>query len=144
MPAGRPFKYTDVDTLQAAIDDYFEKKCQDLITEDRVIPNPPTISGLALHLGFADRRSIYDYLERNDALSHTIKVATTRIEEFVEKQILSGGQNTGAIFWLKNKGWKDKQEQELSNPDGTLRPTVIELVTASGDKDDTEGAEGAD
>lgn len=134
MVAGRPMMYETVEELQSAIDEYFEVKCAPTIIgdSDKWQQNPPTVSGLALHLGFADRQSIYDYKEREE-FSCTIKRAITRIEEYAEKQILSGGQATGAIFWLKNKGWVDKVVNENTG-DQSLNITVRrEVVDAKGD-----------
>lgn len=119
--------YKTVEELQEAIDKYFDVKCAPTLIGDKLQPNPPTVSGLALHLGFSDRQSIYDYKEREE-FSCTIKKAITRIEEYAEKQILSGGQATGAIFWLKNKGWSDKQEVDHTSSDGSMKPTVVQLV----------------
>jgi hypothetical protein len=76
----------------------------------------PTITGLAYHLGFADRRSFYDY-ENNPEHSYTIKRARTYIESTYEEQ-LRGNNVTGAIFALKNFGWRDKQELEHTGADG--------------------------
>jgi len=43
------------------------------------------------------------------------------------------GASTLAIFGMKNMGgddWHEKQEVELSNPDGSLKPQVIRIVAA--------------
>ena len=99
--AGRPLKFKTVEELEAAVDLYFEKQKEFVL--------PPTVSGLALALGFEDRRSIYDYKDRPE-FSHTIKRAILRIEEYAETALLNGeGSATGAIFWMKNHGWIDKQ-----------------------------------
>lgn len=98
---GRPLKYKTAEELEAAVNQYFEKQMETLL--------PPTVAGLALWLGFDDRRSIYDYKER-PAFSHTIKKAILKIEQYAEQQILTEGSHSGAIFWLKNHGWKDKTE----------------------------------
>lgn len=117
-------KYRTDKELQKAIDDYFSK-CKDeplfdkdgkTLTDKNGNPiffqNPPTVAGLALHLGFEDRRSLYDYKE-NPKYSHTVKRAITRIEEYAESRLFYG-KATGAIFWLKNHGWKDQNETTLS------------------------------
>lgn len=71
-------------------------------------PEPATITGLAIYLGFESRQSIYDY-EKNGEFSYTIKRARLNVENSYEKQLL-GKASTGAIFALKNFGWTDKQE----------------------------------
>lgn len=111
-PGGRPPMYSSPEDMQAKIDDYFQN-CPDYrVAYDKMgnafkIPTI-TITGLALHLGFCNRQSMYDY-ENKPEFSDTIK----RARSFVEKEYemaLSQGNCTGAIFALKNFGWKDKTE----------------------------------
>lgn len=119
---GRPRKYNTAEELQAAIDIYFEEHTPEyevdsdgkVLTTKGGVPilkmNPPTISGLALHLGFCNRASLYEY-EREGEFSDTIKIARTRCENFVESYGMSGNIPPAiAIFALKNYGWKDTQE----------------------------------
>lgn len=114
----RPLKYKTAEELEAAIDSYFEQQLSTVL--------PPTVAGLALWLGFEDRRSLYDYKER-PSFSHTIKKAILRIEDYAEKQLLSGeGSSTGAIFWLKNHGWKDKTEVDHNLKDFSLFEDEVE------------------
>lgn len=114
----RLLKYKTVQELEAAIDEYFARRKETFV--------PPTVAGLALWLGFEDRQSIYDYKER-PAFSCTIKRAITRIEEYAELQLLSGeGSATGAIFWLKNHGWKDKTEVDTNIKDYSLFEEAVE------------------
>lgn len=43
------------------------------------------------------------------------------------------GSGTLAIFGMKNMGaedWREKQEVEHSNPDGSLKPQVVRIVAA--------------
>jgi hypothetical protein len=68
----------------------------------------PTVTGLALYLGFHSRQSIYDY-KANKNYTYIIKRAISLIEEHHEAR-MSGNNVIGSIFWLKNHGWKDKQE----------------------------------
>lgn len=105
MKTGRPLKYNTAEELDAAIDAYFAER-----TEDKL---PPTISGLALYLGFADRQSLYDYKGREE-FSCIIKKAITKIEDFAEGMLFSGLPATGAIFWLKNHKWTDKTVQDVN------------------------------
>lgn len=134
MPAGRPLKFVSLEEVQEKIDDYFKDRDEK--------GKPYTITGLALHLD-TTRDILIDYQNR-DEYSNAIKKAKQRVELAYEERLINKGRS-GDIFALKNFGWKDRQEQELSNPDGTLRPTVIELVSsASGDTDDTDDTEGAD
>lgn len=143
---GRPAKFNDVDELKKKIDEYFEKECVDTIVEingevlyDKfgnpiIKQHPPTISGLALFLGFVDRQSLYDYKNRK-AFSCLIKKAITRIESYAENQLLTKDRNTGAIFWLKNHGWIDKNINEHQGKDGK---DIKIIVSSEKDKQDIE------
>lgn len=99
---GRPRIYNTPEELEIAVNQYFdETDYQDI-----------TITGLAFFLGFESRQSFYDY-EKNDAFSYIIKRARLRVE--MQYELRLGNQSpTGAIFALKNMGWKDKQEVEQS------------------------------
>jgi hypothetical protein len=124
--AGRPKKYERVEDMEKAINEYFNQ-CD-------INKEPYTMTGLALSLGFLDRKSLIDYCDYTDeddvAFLHSIKRAKMICEQNVEKGLLSGKYNpTGAIFNLKNNyGWKDKQEIEQN---GEMNNTIT--VKFSGD-----------
>ena len=116
--SGRPPMYDNAEDLQEKILDYFANG----ITTKSVIvgkaPNNrvveievPTITGLVLHCGFADRSSFYKY-EEKDEFRHTIKKARTFIETHYE-EMLQTGNTIGALFALKNFGWTDRLETKL-------------------------------
>lgn len=115
---GRPRIAKTKEELQEKIDSYFIEKCQDItkIVDGKPVtkPQPPTISGLALHIGFVNRESLYNYMEEGHDYCYTVKKAVARIENYAEQQLFCG-QATGAIFWLKNRGWKDKQQVEFED-----------------------------
>lgn len=108
---GRPPKFDSAEKLQKKIEEYFEF-CPDtrkVKSGEILLDVPaPTVTGLALFLGFESRQSFYDY-EENDEFSYTIKRARTFIEKEYE-MMLHGGQCTGAIFALKNLGWSDRTD----------------------------------
>lgn len=106
---GRPPYFATVADLEAKIQDYFDS-CQPEMFGDQIIYNPPTVTGLALYLGFAQRKSLLDYKEREE-FCNTIKRAISCVENAYEQR-LSANNPTGAIFALKNMGWVDKQEVE--------------------------------
>ena len=123
MSVGRPPKYKTAIDLQEKIDQYFnsglKKRIVLLGREPNQVPIEipvPTITGLAYYLGFDSRQSFYDY-EQKEQFSYTIKRARLFIEQEYEEQ-LHHGNTTGAIFALKNMGWYDKVQQELSGRDG--------------------------
>lgn len=113
--AGRPPAFDTPELLQEKIDEYFREG----VTVKKVVigkaPNNytidvevPTISGLAYYIGFESRQSFYDY-EQKPEFTYTIKKVRLFIEQHYE-EMLQTGNTTGAIFALKNFGWKDKQE----------------------------------
>lgn len=129
---GRPRIYENAEEMQKAIDNYFEyikgQKGKPFVDDKGGIhttwdrwPEPATITGLALFLGFSDRQSLYDYQERQE-FSCIIKRARTLVECEYEKK-LSLQSPAGAIFALKNMGWKDKQETEHSGELGIKQIT---------------------
>ena len=97
---GRPRKYT-VFQAQKLIDVYF-RTCKDTKT-------PYTITGLALALD-TGRKYLCQWAEQDDGLGNAIKKAKTKVENYVETLLLSSKNAGGAIFWLKNFGWTDRQE----------------------------------
>jgi hypothetical protein len=100
-PGGRPQAFKTPEELQEKIDDYFRKH-----------PEKATITGLINHCGLINRASFYDY-EKRPEFSNTLKKARSRIEEGYENR-LHEHACTGAIFALKNFGWKDKQDINLN------------------------------
>jgi hypothetical protein len=141
-PEGRPPLYTDPAVLQAKIDEYFKtgvnvrKVLVGKGKEQKIVELPiPTITGLCLHCGFVSRQSFYDY-EKHPEFSDTIKRARMRIEQEYEEH-LQCGLGAGAIFALKNFGWKDKSEHELSGPDGQPLPSSSPVIIFT-DKEDQQ------
>jgi hypothetical protein len=101
----RPLKWDDPEAFDKAVDEYFKHFEEHLDMR-------PTWTGLAIWLGFESRQSLEDYKKR-EGFSYPIKKALLRIEYEYEKAIFSKNP-AGAIFALKNFGWKDKQEVEQS------------------------------
>jgi len=98
---GRPAKYKTPEELQKAVDSYFQNN-------DRI-----TLSGLALHLGFESRQTLYNYAERDEFLD-IIKKARMTVEASYEDRLIYESNATGVIFALKNMDWTDKQQTEHS------------------------------
>jgi hypothetical protein len=90
-------------------------------------PQPPTLSGLALHLGF-DSLLAFEAYEKNGRFAAIAKRARLQIESEYEK-MLHQQPATGAIFALKSLGWMEKQAakaDEFKPVDSTL---TIEIVS---------------
>lgn len=125
--------YTTPEELTDAVDEYFTyidgeysqtpkkdkngKKTGRFEEECVRDPEPPTVTGLALFLGFSSRQSLDDCAKLNKEYSDIIKRGKLRIEHGYEKR-LHGDKNTGAIFALKNMAWDDKVTQEMTGPGG--------------------------
>lgn len=121
---GRPRLYSTPEQLQKEIDKYFAEqvgvttigiaKDGTPITQIKA----PTISGLNYFLGFCERTSLDEYA-KDPAFYLTVKRAKLRIHQFAEQQLFENGKPTGAIFWLKNNGWRAEEtvSQEVTLKD---------------------------
>jgi len=121
-PEGRPPLFKTPEELESKVDEYFETGCRvrEVIVgpanrREKALLKVPTITGLTLFLGFSNRQSFYDY-EKRPEFSDSIKSARTRIEMEYEEQLACGAP-TGAIFALKQFGWKDSPliDQSVNN-----------------------------
>jgi len=101
----------------------FTEKVDLYIAECGDTDTPITWTGLALSLGFCSRQSIDEYLNY-DGFSDPVKRAKSLVESAYEKR-LAGNSPTGAIFALKNMGWKDKSEVDTN-----LKATIDEETMA--------------
>jgi hypothetical protein len=102
---GRPPKYDNPDELANKINEYFESLLNE---EGDDFEKRPTVSGLGLYLGFMSRSNFDEYAKKED-FKYIIKRAKYLVESSYEEMLLSKA-STGAIFALKNMGWKDKTE----------------------------------
>lgn len=130
MTVGRPLKFKTVEELEKAIQAYFDEVAQDFQKDANGIIHqaPLTITGLALALD-TSRKVLMEYEER-DEYSNTVKRAKTVVENYAEKRLF-GSNATGAIFALKNFGWKDKNEvdQRYVDKDGEdLHSKDLEII----------------
>ncbi len=125
-PTGRPRKYKSAAQMQVAIDSYF-KKCEGVPLLDknknpvlnkagypiRIDRRPPTVTGLALALGFNSRQALLNYQARSKSFNDALTRAKSRCEEYTESRLYDKEGSNGAQFSLRNnfKGWSDKPEQ---------------------------------
>ena len=98
--AGQPPFYKTPEELQIKFDEYLEH-C-------KTMKEGVTITGACLFMGFCSRQSFYDY-EKREKFSYTIKKIHLHIEHAYENRVIQP-YPTGAIFMLKNLGYKDTQE----------------------------------
>lgn len=115
-PMGKPRLFNSPEEMQVKIDEFFK-------TEKEL-----TITGLCLFLGMKSRQALINYEGYSKEYHDIIKVAKMRVEMYYEKK-LTQNNCTGSIFWLKNAGWKDKQDIEHSGDMG------INIISWKKDKD---------
>lgn len=110
---GRPAKYENAEQLNNKIIEYFESYINCNEENQPKLGHKPTITGLALYLGFESRQSFYDYIKKEE-FSYVLKKASLYVEMQYE-MLLESKAATGAIFALKNMGWVDRKEVENVN-----------------------------
>jgi hypothetical protein len=126
---GRPKLFKSAEEMQKKIDAYFESCKGEVLKdkEDNVIYNkwgipviindkPPTVTGLALALGFNSRTSLLNY-EAEKEFMNTITCAKARVEEYAESRLFDKDGANGAKFSLANnfKEWRERSEVESVN-----------------------------
>jgi hypothetical protein len=121
----RPLKYKTVAELQKAIDEYFEDcKGEPLLDEDGTAltdkhgnpiilgAKPPTVTGLALALGFNSRQALLNYQVKKQ-FHDTITRAKSRCEAYAEGRLFDRDGSKGAQFSLAhNFGWGQIRTQQ--------------------------------
>ena len=122
---GRPPVFKHKEDMQVLIDEYFarcegemllDEEGRPVVTDKGVIvyrlpPKPPTVTGLALALGFSGRQALLNYQSKKEFMD-TITRAKSRIEAYAEERLYDRDGVNGAKFTLINnfKGWAEKQE----------------------------------
>ncbi|MBL4676652.1 MAG: hypothetical protein JKY70_10690 [Mucilaginibacter sp.] len=74
-------------------------------------PDPPTLTGLALFLGFTSLQA-FEVYEQTGFYAAQLQMGRLMIEAEYEKR-LHYQSATGAIFALKTLGWKEQHEQTV-------------------------------
>lgn len=110
MAWGRPPIYENIDQMIPLL-----QKWEESIIAGEI----PTVTGLCLALEFT-KETLYQYRDKPE-FSDSIKRALLIVENGYEKALRESSP-AGSIFALKNMGWKDKTETEMS---GTLAVTPI-------------------
>lgn len=123
MPGGAPRKWRSVSAMQKAIDAYFEQcEGEPLIIDGEqqrdkygvpivINAKPPTVTGLALALGFTGRQALLDYQGRPE-FADTVTRAKARCEEYAERRLYDKDGANGAKFSLGcNFGWNSGSEK---------------------------------
>ena len=141
---GRPPKYKSKEEIEEKIEAYF-KKCEgEILKDDNGEPvlnkwgkpivincRPPTVTGLALALGFTTRTSLLNYQGKREFMD-TITRAKTMVEAYTEERLFDRDGTSGAQFSLRNnfKGWNEKQVTELDEEEQRARIEQMRARTA--------------
>lgn len=120
--AGRPPTYKSPADMQERVDAYFEA-CEGEMAEDPetggpmldkrgqvvyINRRPPTVTGLALALGFMSRQSLLDYEGKNSAYRAILATAKMRIQQYAEERLYDRDGCMGARFNLAhNFRWSE-------------------------------------
>lgn len=96
-PVGRPPKFSTAEELDDAVNAFFKS-----LRPRGKPPEPPTLSGLMLHLDFADYKVLHDY-EKKPKFSQVLKKARMRVLQAHERHLFATSC-TGSIFYLKCHG----------------------------------------
>ena len=144
-PVGRPPTYKCKEEIEGKIEAYF-KECEGEIlrnANDEPVLNkfgepvyinqkPPTVTGLALALGFSTRMALLSY-QGKEEFANTISRAKARVEEYAERRLYDRDGSNGAQFSLRNNfsGWNDRQKNKLDEQEQKARIQQIKAQTAA-------------
>lgn len=127
-PGGRPRKYDSPEQMQIAIDKYFDDCEGKFYCDKNDVPvldkwgneiwigrKPPTITGLALALGFNSRQSLLNYEDKAEFVD-TVMRGKSRVEAYAESRLFDKDGANGAKFSLANnfRNWNEKQSLDIT------------------------------
>ena len=107
---GRPRRIKTPAEFEVLANAYFDK-CDKL-------KEPYLMTGLALGMGLCSRVELFDYAGYEE-FEFVARQAIARVEMGYEKR-LQEGKPVGAIFALKNMGWRDERHVDNTSSDGSM------------------------
>lgn len=113
--------HTDPNALWALAQEYFDG-CD-------AHHEPYLVTGLALWLGFCSRQEFYDYATKA-GFESVIAACRAKVEANYEARLTSA-KPTGAIFGLKNMGWRDEKHVDMTSSDGSMTPKTLVVLDTS-------------
>lgn len=131
--------YTSVAEIEDKIEQYFENCKGYPLTDSKgkqifnkfgspifVDVHPPTVTGLALAIGFNSRQSLLNYQGKAEFMD-TITRAKARVEQYAEERLFDRDGSNGAQFSLRNnfKGW-DADKKNDDSGDGKI--TIVNNI----------------
>ena len=132
-------KYTSGEEIESKIEQYFEDCKGYPLTDEKgkqifnkfgspifIDVHPPTVTGLALALGFTSRQALLNY-QAKPAFVDTITRAKARVEQYAEERLFDRDGSNGAQFSLRNnfKGW-DADKKNDDSGDGKI--TIVNNI----------------
>lgn len=129
VTVGRKAKYNSAEEIQEKVDAYFAS-CEGYIFRDDegklvfdkygrpviMDAHPPTITGLALALGFASRNGLLKYQAKKE-FADVITLAKSRVEKYMEERLFDRDGANGAKWALAaNFGWNGDRGGESAGP----------------------------
>lgn len=144
---GRPPKYKTKEEIEEKINAYFKSCDGRPLLNDEGAPicdkygypiiidqHPPTVTGLALALGFECRLSLINYQGKKE-FHEVITRAKSRIEAYTEERLFDKDGANGAKFSLQNnfKGWTPDKDAEESPRREVI---IVELTRKKSDDAD--------
>jgi hypothetical protein len=131
--------YTSVEEIESKIEQYFEDCKGYPLTDNEgnqifnkfglpifIDVHPPTVTGLALALGFTSRQALLNYQAKLEFVD-TITRAKARVEQYAEERLFDRDGSNGAQFSLRNnfKGW-DADKKNNDSGDGKI--TIVNNI----------------
>lgn len=131
--------YTSVEEIESKIEQYFENCKGYPLTDNEgnqifnkfglpvfIDVHPPTVTGLALALGFTSRQALLNYQAKLEFVD-TITRAKARVEQYAEERLFDRDGSNGAQFSLRNnfKGW-DADKKNDDSGDGKI--TIVNNI----------------
>lgn len=139
--------------MQTAIEAYFEDckekprtdKSGEIIFDKRGNPvmieeRPPTVTGLALWLGFKSRKTLLNYQARSKAFDDVLTMAKSKCEEYAERCLYDRNRVSGAKYSLENNfsGWGKKPKDSEKKAESELPQLYKALTKDKKGKNDPE------
>ena len=142
---GRKPTYKTPEEMQTVIDKYFEEcSGRPYIMDDGeplrdksgnvilLFQHPPTVTGLALALGFTSRQELLNY-QGKPAFVDTVTRAKARCEEYTEGRLYDRDGARGAEFSLKyNFRWEQSAQKDKDKGEDS---SGVVLIPEVGDTD---------
>lgn len=98
-----------------------------------------SIEQIANYFGIS-KTTFYELMERQPEISERYKKGKAKAIGRIAKTLIEqacDGNITAAIFYLKTQaGWHESNQLDIVSTDGSISPTVIELVAPHGESAD--------